>query len=326
MNLSEIKVFMEYMMFFEYAKYLKDHNIVKRGLKAPDLSDEQSIRNRISSVILKGLRDGSCLNVGETEVFNNGSFKCEKVERVRSGVSNETNMYFRFYNFYELECYMDSSPFMDSTPLNLEDKTGLLKLLTKDLEPEKLEILIDDYECMFSKGIDWWETVRGIERLIREVVEIGTDNWIENSSCEVGVSQSTSIIHNYHTNSFLKDTINSLFNKYINNVDGGIIEPELEEINASVPLIHSSAVDYFIQNKQNHVLINNSDMGRNDYGCLFLVRKKNNDQGDYIAPNLVDVKVRIKLEFKKEVLEKPEMLFDLIKRNNEKLKEVFINE
>ena len=73
-----------FMSFFEYSKYLKDKNIISRKLKAPAYEDISSIKKRLSSVMLKGLRSEEFYNIGETHSSGDDTIIINNISRLRN--------------------------------------------------------------------------------------------------------------------------------------------------------------------------------------------------------------------------------------------------
>ena len=98
-NSENIKIFREYMVFFEHAKYLKSTGIISRGLVAPEFGNRENISKRVSSVMLKGFRSEQCLDIKNELVNNIQRIKLNSINRLRRRSESSRHTFVFNYNY-----------------------------------------------------------------------------------------------------------------------------------------------------------------------------------------------------------------------------------
>jgi len=347
---DKVKNFLDYMLFFEYAKYLKDSAIIKRGLLSPDIEDESNIRKRISSVLLKGLRSDLGFNIGTTITNEKEYCTCDKITRVRSRSNNSTESYFSFTNLYSGKKFISGDYFDINnvyTISNITHKEGLIRAMSLGADEAKIQSVIDKYELVFFQTPNWWGLKQVVQDSITRVsadIEVSIAAAISNNEFElpndanrhipirnvsVEIAQANTN-HRYRMHYFKDvagDTIRALYDKYVKLNDIRIPSPNYD-VNPNYtanPVFDNLILDGLIANNRNQIIsgLGNMVMDGGDYS-LALCRKFEDDDGLYLAPNLFDIEITVQWRASKAILNKPELLFRYIKEFDNNIKDFLI--
>jgi hypothetical protein len=81
LNKSTLNRFSFLMSFHEHAYQLKQDGIIKRKIVAPDFQSEKTLKERLSRVMLKGLRSASVYDSGEELVSPDATVKIKSITR-----------------------------------------------------------------------------------------------------------------------------------------------------------------------------------------------------------------------------------------------------
>ena len=347
---NKVRNFLDYMLFFEYAKHLKDSSVIKRGLLSPDIEDESNIRKRISSVLLKGLRCDLGFDIGAVVENEKENVVCHKMTRVRSRSNHTTENYFSFTNLYSVKKFISGEEFdINSvhTITGAAHKEGLMRAMALGANEEKIQAMLDKYEIVFFKTPSWWsvkqtivDQINSIPSRISNVIlqdcadgncdlDTITGNYIpiRNVSVEISQSNTNHRYGMYYFKDVAGDTIKALFEKYCQGKAVRIPSPNYEA-NSSYPanpVLDNTSIDRLLLEEKNHVLfgIGNMLASMGDYS-LVLCRKFEDDDGVYLAPNLFDLDVIMQWKSSRELLSKPEFLFKYVKEFDRRIKNSLI--
>ncbi|RLA61406.1 MAG: hypothetical protein DRQ78_08695 [Epsilonproteobacteria bacterium] len=347
---NKVRNFLDYMLFFEYAKHLKDSSVIKRGLLSPDIEDESNIRKRISSVLLKGLRCDLGFDIGAVVENEKEYAVCNKITRVRSRSNHTTENYFSFTNLYSAKRFISGDMFdINSvhTITGAAHKEGLMKAMALGGDEDKIQAMLDKYEIVFFKTPSWWSVKQNISdqlntipgRINNVVMQdcadgdcdlnpiAGNHIPIRNISVEISQSNTSHRYGMYYFRDVAGDTVSALFEKYCQGKSTRIPSPNYEA-NSSYPtnpVLNNGSMDRLLSEEKNHVLFGIGNMISNmgDYS-LVLCRKFEDDNGIYLAPNLFDLDVAIQWRSSKELLSKPEFLFKYVKEFDRRIKNCLI--
>jgi len=343
---NRVRNFLDYMLFFEYAKHLKDSNVIKRGLLSPDIEDEPNIRKRISSVLLKGLRCDLGFDIGLAALNGKEHASCDKITRVRSRSNHTTENYFSFTNIYNGKKFIAGEEFdvrQVSTITGAAHKEGLIRALAYGGEEEKIQNIIDNYEIVFFKTPSWWNITNNITGNINNIPNrldtiISTDNngleevrnhhlSIRNVSIDLLQANSGNRYGMYYFKDVAGDTVKALYQKYCLGDNVRIPGPNFDAnpTYTTSPVLSNSHLDKMISENRNHILFSLGNILQNhgDYS-LSLCKKFTDSEGTYLAPNLFDVTASIQWKATKELLSRPELFFKYIKEFDSMIKNVLI--
>ena len=339
MNFSstEMTNFNDFMLFFEYSKYLKDNSVVKRGLVVPDLTDLASIRKRVSSVMLKGIRSNLALDIGAQNSNNLQTIICDKVSRNRS---NSRGDYYTYNSKHSMKVFVPRERQSDQNAnvgviTNTAHKIKLLEaLVPENISPELLRELSENYEIAFTPAWNTWDFNRNLidrittisEEIRREIIEdIGDLAGARPFSIlNAEVNEARNYTHNngsYYFRMAGAKTLEALMNKYVKNQEVRV--PSITWSNNRVPLIQSSGVvREIIDSNNNWVLGTTANLiGGNNRNAhhLCLCKRHLDVSGSFLAPNLFAFVADIKWKFSDEIIRRPEVFMDSIKKFNQEL-------
>lgn len=352
-NTERVDSFLDYMLFFEYARYLKENNIIKRGLVAPDLETPSGIKKRISSTVLKGLRSENIFNIGDVLSFGKSDISCLNISRNRSN-SLINRDYFSFNVKYSMNSFIPLELFNNEPVYTVTDaghKYNLLKsLCSEQVTEESFERLNDEYELVFIKFQNW----SGLDSHYRSKISQGFQN-IDNEIIdneeglvpERDVNNRYRIINPNTIEVMLKQSMrnNSLNTYYFNNNGGATIKalgkmyigkdksvriPSIIR-DASTTVIAQHRLDNILKDGENFPLIDagpilrEMDDSYNNF-TLLLCKRRTDEEGVYLAPNMVNSELFIKFKIKDYLFEKPEIFMKYMKRINETIMDIIKGE
>ncbi len=322
------------MSFYEHADQLKQDGIIKRKIVSPTFASEKTLKERLSRVMLKGLRSSTVYDSGEEIVTEDATVKVKSITR-------------RLNRDFELERYMQfvlelqtSSANDDIIPMvnntyelyHLEDKNikrrviaslipfanngEFLGILNSDL----VNYLMDNYEvCSVKDVVDRrtlvYNPLTGIRTPDSDHLSVNYRdcrfNKLQNNIFEIG---------SYHFSRngpmILTKLMDNMFNgrsDFTNtlkdcNYNSGVV---------GTPIKEGDVADWDKHFTSNFYIPINSGWGRQDdeaSGTLVFCKKILGPDNAYtITPNLVESINRYDLVFSKESITTPNLFYTLNK-------------
>lgn len=333
---SNIKLFQDYMVFFEHAKYLKSTGIINRGLVSPEVISRDSIMKRVSSVMLKGMRAENCFNIKETMVNNLQHVKLASVNRVRR-ISRLTD--FNFVLNYDFERFIDDeffSPIDVKAITSSTHKQRFAASIFGDIENEEVIKLLNDYEFVFMPCPLWGN----VEGLICNLILGIRDNL--NHSYSLGARENRGRIilnnldifidprfkySNYHWNTYKTygtQTLIALYNKYALGEDIRI--PGIGNPASFKPVLSIADIkEINIQGRDIQLCsLANTFYDIKSRSCLFLIKKRIDDTGPYLAPNLINGSIKFEYKVNRAFIDDPERFYKAAYDFNDRLKKAIV--
>ena len=333
-NSESIKVFRDYMMFFEHAKMLKSLRVVSRGLVSPEFGNSQNILKRISSILLKGLRTASCLDISSILVNNFQKVKLISVTRQRHIRSNtDTDSYFTFLSKYKFTKFIQEDHY-DGISVHVVNnsmhKERFAEALFGNIETEDITELLRTHEFVFGPSPALWNIgnsyghyVVDIIASINEELAITYPNSVYKiypMSMQCVLNNAVNGISWYTFRSYGEDTMVALYKKYCRNVDVRI--PSIGTPENFNPVISDTTVRRMLDENRNHLLCNLSSQFRHipDGVGLYLCRRFEDEEGECLAPNLIDGDLEYYWRCSPDLLGDPAAFYEITKLVNDKLK------
>lgn len=331
---ASIKVFQNYMLFFEHAKRLKATNVVSRGLVSPEFGDNQNILKRISSILLKGLRSPACLDINSELCNNFQKVKLSSITRQRRMQSgSDTRDYFTFLNKYEFSRFIVSGEYDENNVKVIsssEHKRRFAETLFGITDDENVAELLRTHEFVFAPVPQLWNIGNNYARFSTEAIsEVneslgvqypGQNYMIEARSVNCVLDNTINGLGWHTYREYGEATINALYKKYY--CGENVRVPSIGTPDNFRPIISDTSVRRMLDANSNHLLCNLSSHFRDiRYSVgLYLCKRCQDGNGDFLAPNLIGGFLEYYWRCSSGLLSDPEAFYTVAKKVNDKLK------
>lgn len=333
-NTSSIRVFQDYMLFFEHAKWLKAASVVSRGLVSPEIDNSQNILKRISSILLKGLRSDKCLDVGSILSNNFQKIKLGSITRQRQRrVGTSTNDYFTFLNKYEFTKFIEEDHYDGSNVKvvsSSEHKRRFAQTLFGEDETDDINELLRTHEFVFAPTPLLWnignEYARYANEAIAHINESLTGSYpgqgyrVENVAANCVLDNSVNGISWYHYRNYGEETIKGLYKKYYRGEDVRV--PSIGAPENFSPVISDTTIRRILDANSNHLLCMLSSHFRSipEGIGLYLCKRFEDENGECLAPNLIDGNIEYYWKCSAALLDDPAAFYKAAEDINSRIK------